>query len=253
MDVSELSFEALRTYYQEREQLKLKELRSVQLDILKKFINFCEKEKLTYYAIFGTLLGAVRHGGFIPWDDDIDVALPRSDYDKLRKMANKFETPYFLQTPENSPNTPKSYFSLKRGDTTYIPDINRCFAGNFGIGIDIFPLDSFTCEAAATYAISRARSLFGYIVHRSPYDRIPYETLFAEYDNICTEQHALPGTTLAIPVAGNKQTIMEKSWLSERIYLPFSIMTNVNGVKRFLGLRLCRHMNSPSFLMKATV
>lgn len=64
-------------------ELSLDELREVELDILKTFHNFCEENKIKYYLSNGTLLGAVKYRGFIPWDDDIDVFVPREDYDRL--------------------------------------------------------------------------------------------------------------------------------------------------------------------------
>lgn len=67
---------------------ELQKLHEAELDILKRFVEICELHGLQYYIIGGTLLGAVRHGGFIPWDDDIDVAMPRKDYDRLLSLLD---------------------------------------------------------------------------------------------------------------------------------------------------------------------
>ena len=69
-----------------------RDLRKLQLkerDILKEFLRICRKYKLRYYCLGGTLLGAVRHQGFIPWDDDIDVAMPRKDFERFLKYAKE--------------------------------------------------------------------------------------------------------------------------------------------------------------------
>ena len=67
----------------------MNELQQKERDLLKIFIDFCDENKLTYFLVGGTLLGAIRHKGFIPWDDDIDVAMPREDYDKFVSLASK--------------------------------------------------------------------------------------------------------------------------------------------------------------------
>ena len=76
-----------------------KKVWAVELDIFKKFIELCERHGLTYYTFSGTLIGAVRHKGFVPWDDDIDIVMLRRDYDRFVEIAEKeLEEPYFLQT-----------------------------------------------------------------------------------------------------------------------------------------------------------
>ena len=65
----------------EYNQETLREIQLIELDILKEVHQFCEERHLTYYLTMGSLLGAIRHGGFIPWDDDIDIDMPRKDYD----------------------------------------------------------------------------------------------------------------------------------------------------------------------------
>lgn len=82
---------------------KLKAVQDVTYDILKDFDEFCSKHNLTYYISYGTLIGAVRHQDFIPWDDDIDVSMPREDYDKLlNELSNELPEHLSLQHYKNS-------------------------------------------------------------------------------------------------------------------------------------------------------
>ena len=77
-----------------------KKLFAVMLDLLYTFDNVCKKHDLKYFFVYGSLIGAVRHNGFIPWDDDLDVAMPREDYEKFIKLSDEFNEPYFLQIPQ---------------------------------------------------------------------------------------------------------------------------------------------------------
>ena len=81
------------------------ELQERLLEMLKWFHNFCEQNNLQYYAIGGTLLGAVRHQGFIPWDDDIDVGMPRKDYEKFISLTfEKQFGNFFVESLKNKNN-----------------------------------------------------------------------------------------------------------------------------------------------------
>lgn len=87
------------------ESASLEKLHSVELEILKRFVDLCEKQEIRYYIIGGTLIGAVRHGGFIPWDDDIDIAVPREDYNRLIDIMHKLKDDvlgmeYYKDNPE---------------------------------------------------------------------------------------------------------------------------------------------------------
>lgn len=117
-------------------------IHQTELSTLKAFINICQQLEIPYIATGGTLLGAIRHQGFIPWDDDMDVALLRPDYEKLLKLAPNLliDQPFFLQTPVSDPNYALSYAKLLN-QNTYIEEKNNFNFARKGIFLDIFPLD----------------------------------------------------------------------------------------------------------------
>lgn len=120
----------------------IKRVHDIQMDILRRFKEICEGHHLTYYMMYGTLLGAVRHEGKIPGDDDIDVALPREDYDRFLRIASKeLEAPFFLQTPSNDNCFYGGYSKLMNLATSAIIEQNWWTDCREGISIDVFPLD----------------------------------------------------------------------------------------------------------------
>lgn len=121
-----------------------KKLWAVELDLLAEFDRVCRKHGLTYFADGGTLLGAVRHQGFIPWDDDVDVIMYREDYDRLTQIAvQEFQYPYFFQTPFTDLGLIMGGSRLRNSNTTNVSDfVNKRPYQNKGIFIDIFILDN---------------------------------------------------------------------------------------------------------------
>ena len=123
----------------------MNDLQKKQLDLLKAFIRVCDKYNLRYFLVGGSALGAVRHKGFIPWDDDIDVGLLREDYDKFITLQKEFEgTPYFIQTWKSDPHYIYSYGKLRDSSTTFIEDMYTNHVINHGVWIDIFPIDGMS-------------------------------------------------------------------------------------------------------------
>ncbi len=121
---------------------QLKELHAVELDILKEFITVCEKLNLHYILISGSALGAVRHDGFIPWDDDVDVGLPRKDYEKFLKYGQKYLPKHlFLQTMYTDKNYRNPFAKIRNNNTTFIEESVKNVVMNQGIYIDIIPID----------------------------------------------------------------------------------------------------------------
>lgn len=122
-----------------------KELWAVQLDLLNKLDQVCRKYNLNYIIDYGTLLGAVRHKGFIPWDMDIDVSMPRADFEELKRIAvTEFKEPYFLQDFDTDSSIDFAIARLRRSDTTFFHtgSVMFDFKYNQGIFLDIFPFDN---------------------------------------------------------------------------------------------------------------
>lgn len=123
---------------------KLKKIWAVELDLLHELLRVCEKHDIKVFAFAGTLLGAIRHKGFIPWDDDIDVCMDRENYDKLLEIADEFRNPYFLQTALNDREYFFGYARLRNSSTTGLIIGNESPCYNNGIYIDVFVLDGYT-------------------------------------------------------------------------------------------------------------
>lgn len=118
-----------------------KKLWAVELDLLCEFDSICKKHGLRYCLAAGSLLGVVRHGGFIPWDDDIDLYMLRDDYDRLTGLGDEFKHPYFLQTTYSEKKLFRTHAQLRNSETTGYIDSDGDLPINKGVFIDIFPLD----------------------------------------------------------------------------------------------------------------
>jgi lipopolysaccharide cholinephosphotransferase len=119
-------------------------MNKVQLQIFKEFARVCQNLGLTYYMIHGSLLGAILHNGFFPYDDDIDVAMPRKDYEILMEKGQELlPKQYFLQSHQTESEYPLSFAKLRKTDTAFIQPVMKNFRINKGIYIDIFPIDYY--------------------------------------------------------------------------------------------------------------
>lgn len=125
---------------------KLKKIQAIALDMLLKFDSVCKKHNLNYFLAFGTLLGAVRHKGFIPWDEDLDVLMPREDYERFIHLSEDFEHPYFLQTPETDKGYLGGIARIRNSETCGFHHYWGPTGYNSGLWIDVFPLDNCKME-----------------------------------------------------------------------------------------------------------
>ncbi len=121
-------------------QIDVEELKSVELEILKDVAKFCDENGIRYYLCGGTLLGAVRHKGFIPWDDDIDIIMPRPDYIRFHELYNNRKSCYRVNSLLNNAAWTSAFAEVE--DTRTIKIYNGFnLPSERGISIDLFPMD----------------------------------------------------------------------------------------------------------------
>lgn len=125
--------------YKQDELLKLKK---AELDILTEIDKICRKHDIQYFVAYGTLLGAVRHGGFIPWDDDIDIGMLRDDYERFLAVSqNELPSKYMLQHYTTEASTPTYFAKVRNKNTLFCEKYAESIPMCKGIYVDIFPFD----------------------------------------------------------------------------------------------------------------
>lgn len=121
---------------------EFRRLQLIQLDLLKELDRVCRANNITYTVSDGSLLGAVRHKGFIPWDDDIDVSMLREEYEKFKKVANQLNSDIaYFQDHTTDPNYIWGYGKLRRVGTSFVRVGQGHLHYQDGVGIDVFPMD----------------------------------------------------------------------------------------------------------------
>ncbi len=239
IDLPELFFqgETRKGYFVSSE---MKKVWAIQLDLLNKLLDVCERYKLKIWADGGTLLGTVREHGYIPWDDDIDMAMLRPDYDKLISVASKeFRHPFFFQYGNTEKVWPFGHSQLRMDGTTAILKGGKFLPTKIhqGIFIDIFPYDAepddyyeykklvdergkifVLMERAAEFDLFHPFRGIKYIKYRKSFKQLyqSYEDLFRKYrmeDNSNV-------SCLAFIIDKDKFS-RNKHWYDGTVYMPF--------------------------------
>lgn len=188
---------------------EMKKVWKIELDLLTELLKVCSKYNLKIYASGGTMLGAVRHKGFIPWDDDIDMMMMREDYEKLCSIAQKeFSHPYFFQTEDTDKGSLRGHAQLRNSETTGIleSEKNKKLKFNQGIFIDIFPLDSvidnkflFFLQGVTAVFFRKLSSLYGKLIQRKNIlhlKQIPKNPFFPIFIKICKQYNHIKNTKM---------------------------------------------------------
>ena len=154
-------------------QEELKRIQQIQMEIMDEIHRLCQKHDLTYYLIAGSMLGVVRHGGFIPWDVDIDIGMPRKDYQLFKEVCARElheNFTYLDYTVVKDYSRPHALISRKNTRLEMKYDHQNNTADNFGIYLDIFPLDNAPNDPdAQKKQADRLWRLRRFKEHRRPY------------------------------------------------------------------------------------
>ena len=120
----------------------LRQLQLTQLEILKVIDAFCKDHEIKYSLYAGTLLGAVRHQGFIPWDDDLDICMTRHEYNRfIKQWLQEGPEGYIIQNKEIDHNFQQSFTKIRKDHTTFLQYKSECGRYHTGIFVDVFPID----------------------------------------------------------------------------------------------------------------
>lgn len=221
---------------------KRKKIWAVELQLLEKFDEVCKKHNIQYFAGYGTLLGAVRHQGFIPWDDDIDVVMFRDEYEKLLKIGKEeFTEPFYFQNAHTD-NMPEVFSKLRDSRTTAIehpdrPDLNQ------GIFIDIFPLDDAYEKDSAEQKIVEVQKIIYLTIIKPDYMRevvsegiqtIVSEDIILDLLDLPLSERMKEFETFNLTHFGKTDYVnlvteeilqrtsgIRREWFQETVYLPF--------------------------------
>ena len=230
---------------------KTKKIWYTEMELYKEFDTFCKKYNLRYYADYGTLLGAVRHQGFIPWDDDMDFSMLRPDYQRMLELAPVyFRDPYYFQNYHTETSATKVYnFSRLRDERTTClrSRMDETRNDHPGIFIDIFPLDAappfkVTSNPGGVFGIvldiwlatAEPRTLLEQIINGYTPEAgidtmldilgLPFADRLSLYESILTE--AFDKADM-INYFSSISSIMpcSKAWYAETIELPFEYIS----------------------------
>lgn len=226
---------------------EMKKVWNIQMEMVVKLIEVCNKYNLKVWADGGTLLGVVRHHGYIPWDDDIDMVMFRDDYDKLLEIAPKeFQDPFFFQDAYTDKLYPRGHSQLRyNGTTAILPgEINRKF--NQSIFIDIFVYDAlpknkeiFTRNAIKAevlrnlmmFRVSTSKQLgsgLKGIIKKISADiffcLIPFRKVYSKFERLYSCKDVELSDDYSCPCFILSQVfkiVRKKEWYSDTIYMPF--------------------------------
>lgn len=241
----------------------IRELQLCQLNILKEVDRLCEKYSIPYFLAYGTCIGAVRHKGFIPWDDDVDICMLAEDLERLKEHANELREPYFLQCHESDSEYGLMITRIRDSNTTLIEQTEAACDINHGVFMDIYPLfPTYPSSFRAGHKI-----LCSYVYRLCLYGRAPYrhgglvKIITNTFLSLLTpkmkekiKKRAYSVMTketktdyVSIFYGGDEKVAFKKEWLFPTKKIPFEkkLFPVPNQVEKFLGIEYGDYMQLP--------
>lgn len=221
----------------------LVELQQTETAILRTFAEVCDKLNLRYFLLAGTLLGAARHQGFIPWDDDIDVGMPRADYEIFLEKGQQYLPEHlFIQSFISDPEYPLSFAKLRNSNTTFIESAISHLKINHGVYIDIFPIDYYPDDKREQLRFNAKNAQYRRRLHaiwkkaapepwKTRLKTAPHVLRYPSAKRVIHLREKLyrsvPKSSLMISYAGifSNKEVMPAAWFADVTTLPFEGMT----------------------------
>ena len=249
------------------EKLTLDDIKETELELLKAVDEFCQLHRIKYFIHAGTLLGAVRHGGFIPWDDDIDIIMPRHEYEKFRVLTKRDDCPFGYICFEENKDYPYAFAKVFSRETLLIENDRK--GSSIGIYIDVFPLDNLpnvkekaikfvkychtvtwvqmmASDKKIRHAKTRGRQIAKVII--TPFSKlIGYKRLTKILNKKVQKYNNEQTHYIGNLVSPNYMHVYEKEWFKEAVRIPFETI-EVNapvGYKELLHTMYDDYMKLP--------
>lgn len=247
---------------------QLRKIQIIQLEMLTEVDRICKKFSIKYNIIAGTLLGAVRHGGYIPWDDDADVALLRPEYEKFRKACKTDldKSKFYFQDHRNTKGYRWGYGKLRRKHTVFLRENQEHMPYEQGIFIDIFPLDgvpdnyilrsvkNFECFCVRKILWSKvgkyAESNFWKRQIYKLLDRIPEREIFKYYHHLVHNANRKKTRMVRILMfpTPNSEWGYYRCWYENSVDIVFEdkVFRGIKDYDSYLSFKFGKYMELPS-------
>lgn len=167
----------------------LKKVQQYELSILRDFVKICDENNLTYFGIAGTGIGSLRHEGFIPWDDDIDVGIMRNDLDKLIEIIQRdYSDKYYILNAENNKNFPLTTTHICIKDSQFVLESLKGTNCPYGIFLDVFPFDCVSSDEKTLNKQMKRAWIYSkiLILRHLPFPIIAFKGFTKKFIHFCT-------------------------------------------------------------------